>query len=226
MEGKNGAVVRKQIGYGPIASEHAGALQQFYTAYFNPYLNFHRPCGYATVVTNARGKRRRTYRHKDYRTPYEKLTSLPQWEKSLKEGITAHMLQQQATVRNDTEAARRVLGTAVITGMGAATVLGIFFIPALFVAVERLTAKGAKEGEKDAAVEAGTVAASWRKSAESVTFGMPDAAQARRPAPRRGRIGDYQLQRLARRVGRMDAEQRGRYVCGVRWFERCDARRA
>src|SRR5205085_7471582 len=108
VEGKNGAVVRKQIGYGPIASEHAEALQQFYTAYFNPYLNFHRPCGYATVVTNARGKRRRTYRHKDYRTPYEKLTSLPQWEKSLKKGITADMLQQQATMRSDTEAARRM----------------------------------------------------------------------------------------------------------------------
>lgn len=108
VEGKNGAVVRKQIGYGAIAGEHAEALQQFYTAYFNPYLNFHRPCGYATVVTNARGKRRRTYRHKDYRTPYEKLTSLPQWEKSLKHGITADMLLQQATLRSDTEAARRM----------------------------------------------------------------------------------------------------------------------
>ena len=108
VEGKNGAVVRKQIGYGPIASEHAETLQLFYTAYFNPYLNFHRPCGYATVVTNARGKRRRTYRHKDYRTPYEKLTSLPQWEKSLKEGITADMLHQQATLRSDIEAARRM----------------------------------------------------------------------------------------------------------------------
>ena len=108
VEGKNGAVVRKQIGYGPIASEHAEALQQFYTAYFNPYLNFHRPCGYATVVTNARGKRKRTYRHKDYRTPYEKLTSLPEWEKSLKEGITPAMLQQQAAARSDTESARRM----------------------------------------------------------------------------------------------------------------------
>jgi hypothetical protein len=108
VEGKNGAVVRKQMGYGPIASEHAEALQQFYTAYFNPYLNFHRPCGYATVVTNARGKRKRTYRHKDYRTPYEKLTSLPEWENCLKEGITPALLQRQASARNDTEAARRM----------------------------------------------------------------------------------------------------------------------
>jgi len=108
VEGKNGAVVRKQIGYGPIASAHAEALQQFYTAYLNPYLNFHRPCGYATVVTNARGKRKRTYRHKDYRTPYEKLVSLPGWEKSLKEGITPALLQRQAAAHSDTEAARRM----------------------------------------------------------------------------------------------------------------------
>ncbi len=34
--------------------------------------------------------------------------------------------------------ARRILGTAVVSGTLAATVLGVFFIPALFVAVERL----------------------------------------------------------------------------------------
>jgi hypothetical protein len=108
VEGKNGAVVRKQIGYGPIASEHAQALQRFYTAYFNPYLNFHRPCGYATLVTNARGKRKRVYRHKDYQTSYEKLKSLPEWEKSLKDGISPELLHRQAAARSDTEAARRM----------------------------------------------------------------------------------------------------------------------
>jgi HAE1 family hydrophobic/amphiphilic exporter-1 len=35
-------------------------------------------------------------------------------------------------------AARRVMGTVVVSGMLAATLLGIFFIPALFVLVERL----------------------------------------------------------------------------------------
>jgi hypothetical protein len=108
VEGKNGAVIRKQIGYGPIASEHAAAFQRFYTAHFNPYLNFHRPCGYATVVTNARGKRQRTYRHKDYQTPHERLKSLPEWEKCLKAGITPQLLQRQAAASSDTEAARRM----------------------------------------------------------------------------------------------------------------------
>lgn len=108
VEGKNGAVVRKQIGYGPIGAEHADALQRFYTAYFNPYLNFHRPCGYATIKTNQRGKRRRTYPHKDYRTPWEKLTSLKDWQNYLKPGITEAMLTRQAQERSDTEAARRM----------------------------------------------------------------------------------------------------------------------
>ena len=108
VEGKNGAVVRKQIGYGAIPAEHAEAMHKFYTAHFNPYLNFHRPCGYATITVNGRGKRKRTYRHKDYRTPYEKLQSLASWEKCLKEGITAAMLQRQASAMSDTEAARRM----------------------------------------------------------------------------------------------------------------------
>jgi len=108
VEGKNGAVVRKQIGYGPIGAEHAEAFQKFYAAYFNPYLNFHRPCGYATITTNSRGKRKRTYRQKDYRTPYEKLASLEIWTDYLKEGITAGMLQRQAEALTDTVAARRM----------------------------------------------------------------------------------------------------------------------
>src|SRR5712692_1475499 len=108
VEGKNGAVVRKQIGYGPIGAEHAEAFQKFYMAHFNPYLNFHRPCGFATVQTNARGKRQRLYRHQDYRTPYEKLASLEGWKKYLKEAITEQMLQREAARMGDTEAARRM----------------------------------------------------------------------------------------------------------------------
>lgn len=36
---------------------------------------------------------------------------------------------------------RKVLGTSVITGMGAATLLGVFLVPVLFVVVERLAKK-------------------------------------------------------------------------------------
>jgi len=37
--------------------------------------------------------------------------------------------------------ARRILGTAVVSGTLAATLLGVFFIPALFVLVERLAGR-------------------------------------------------------------------------------------
>ena len=47
-------------------------------------------------------------------------------------------------------AARRMLGTAVISGMLAATLLGIFFIPSLFVAVERLFSRKKKPAAEGA----------------------------------------------------------------------------
>lgn len=108
VEGKNGAVIRKHIGYGLIPAQHAEAFQKFYTAHFNPYLNYHRPCGFATLEIGARGRRRRCYHPEDYRTPYEKLTSLPDWSQHLKAGLTAEQLQQQALRMTDTEAALRM----------------------------------------------------------------------------------------------------------------------
>ena len=108
VEGKNGAVVRKHIGHEPIAAEHAAEFQRFYTACFNPYLNYHRPCGFATVEVSEQGKRRRYYRLGDYRTPYGKLVSLDNWERHLKKGISAAMLEQQARRMSDTECARNM----------------------------------------------------------------------------------------------------------------------
>ncbi|MBV9766267.1 MAG: DDE-type integrase/transposase/recombinase [Acidobacteriaceae bacterium] len=108
VEGKNGAVIRKQIGYGAIGAEHAEAFQKFYITHLNPYLNFHRPCGFATIRTDARGKRNRVYPHQDYRTPYEKLRSLADWQKYLKTGIDAAQLERNARRVSDTQAAQQM----------------------------------------------------------------------------------------------------------------------
>ena len=108
VEGKNGAVVRKHIGHEPIAAEHAEKLQRFYAADFNPYLNYHRPCGFATVETASNGKRRRRYRLADYRAPREKLLSLDELGSCLKPGITVAFLEQQAGRMSDTECALRM----------------------------------------------------------------------------------------------------------------------
>ena len=55
-ETKNGAVVRKHMGYSLIAAPEGAAIEAFYQRYFNQYLNFHRPCAVATLVTNGRKK--------------------------------------------------------------------------------------------------------------------------------------------------------------------------
>ncbi len=108
VEGKNGAVIRKHLGYGHIASEHADHIQRFYTADFNPYLNYHRPCGFAQVQLDERGRRRRRYRQEDYATPYEKFRSLPEAHRYLKDGLRWALLDGFAYRVSDTEAAKRM----------------------------------------------------------------------------------------------------------------------
>jgi hypothetical protein len=108
VEGKNGAVIRKLVGYGHIAGQHAEALQKFYSEHLNPYLNFHRPCGFATVSVDERGKRQRKYKIEDYRTPFEKLQSLPGAERFLRPGLSLPELEQRALEVSDTACARRM----------------------------------------------------------------------------------------------------------------------
>ncbi len=108
VEGKNGAIIRKHIGYGHIGAEHAEAVHKFHTAYLNPYLNFHRPCGFATVSLDAKGKRRRQYKQEDYATPYEKLKGIEKAEQYLKEKVSFGQLEQIAHKMSDTECARKL----------------------------------------------------------------------------------------------------------------------
>jgi transposase InsO family protein len=108
VEGKNGALVRKHIRYGHIPAAHAEAVQKFYTAHFNPYLNYHRPCGFAITSFTERGKRKRIYRPADYKTPYEKLKSLPEAGKYLKPETSFGKLDRMAGKMSDTECARKM----------------------------------------------------------------------------------------------------------------------
>lgn len=106
VESKNGAVVRKHMGYLHIGAEHAPAVQRFYEKHFNPYLNLHRPCGQPEIVLSAKGKRKRVYRQ--YITPWEKLRSLPDVEDYLKPGISVAELDRQAGRQSDTAAAEQM----------------------------------------------------------------------------------------------------------------------
>lgn len=106
VEAKNGAVIRKHMGYGHIASAHAAAINAFYESYFNPYLNFHRPCGVPEILTDEKGKRRSEYNW--YATPWEILRQLPDLARHLRDGVTIGDLQHDALEQSDTEAAERM----------------------------------------------------------------------------------------------------------------------
>ena len=106
VEAKNGAVIRKHMGYGHIASNQAEAIEEFYEEHFNPYLNFHRPCGVPETITNAKGKQRRVYPW--YATPWEILRQLPDLARHLKPGTPQAELERRAGTESDTEAARRM----------------------------------------------------------------------------------------------------------------------
>jgi hypothetical protein len=78
----------------------------FYERYFNPYLNFHRPCGVPEQVVDARGKSGRVYRW--YATSWEIPRQLPGLAGHLKEGVTTGELEQKAGARADTQAAEEM----------------------------------------------------------------------------------------------------------------------
>lgn len=61
VEGKNGAVIRKHIGYMHIPQRYASSLNEFYRDHLNVYLNYHRPCGFATIKISEKGKIKKVY---------------------------------------------------------------------------------------------------------------------------------------------------------------------
>jgi hypothetical protein len=126
VEGQKGAVTRQPIGYGVIAAQHAGEFPKFYTAGCNSYLNYHRPCGFATLEIGALGKRRRFYPAEDYRTPYEKLVSLPDWNQYLKPGITAEFLLRQATRMSDRSSSTNAKSQTHLAGQVSAKSVNAF----------------------------------------------------------------------------------------------------
>jgi hypothetical protein len=107
-ECKNGAVIRKFMGYSHIAQKHAAAINRFYTEVLNPYLNFHRPCYFAVDKIDAKGKIRKTYPHNQITTPWERLKSIPDFSNYLKPGVTPQSLEREANAMSDNEAAKQV----------------------------------------------------------------------------------------------------------------------
>lgn len=86
VEGKNGSIVRKWFGRNHIPRNFAPLINEFCQKYLNTYLNFYRPCGFATTITDRKGKQKKIYKLKNYLTPYHKLKTLKNWTQYLAPG--------------------------------------------------------------------------------------------------------------------------------------------
>jgi transposase InsO family protein len=106
VEAKNGAIIRKHIGYGYIDAKHADVINDFYRDYLNPYLNYHRPCAQADVKIDEKGRKRVSY--KRYQTPLETLSLLDKPAQYLRYGLSMNALKRVAAAISDTDAARRM----------------------------------------------------------------------------------------------------------------------
>jgi len=116
VECKNGAIIRKHIGFGYIDARHAEAMDAFHREHLNPYINFHRPCAVPTILTEANGKHRRVYQR--WATPFELFQEVPRCEELLRPCVTLEQLKLLAGSQTDTEAAlamqrakRKLLGS-------------------------------------------------------------------------------------------------------------------
>ena len=103
VESKNGAIIRKHIGFGHIDAQHAEAMDQFHRQHLNPYVNFHRPSAVPKIITEANGKRRRVYQR--WATPFELFRELPRCVSYLRPPVTLAELDRFAQAQSDTESA-------------------------------------------------------------------------------------------------------------------------
>lgn len=106
VESKNGAVIRKHMGRNYIQKKEARTINIFLCDYMDDYLNFHRPCGFATDYSDPKGKIKKKY--ETYLTPYEKLISIPDFEQYLKPKVSASLLEMISRKQSDNESAQKM----------------------------------------------------------------------------------------------------------------------
>ena len=104
VETKNGSVIRKNMGWEHIDQSLCDEINVYYKNFFNPYLNYHRPCAYPTIQVDDKGKKKKIYNL--YQTPYDHLKSLPNAQKYLKKGVTLEQLDKIAYSHSDNEFAK------------------------------------------------------------------------------------------------------------------------
>ena len=106
-ESKNASVVRKHMSRAHIPQEYANSINAFYQETFNPWLNLHRPCLFATEITSPKGKIVKRYKHENVKTPLECLVQLSEnGLVTFKDSATLMALQAQAKSQTDLAAAQ------------------------------------------------------------------------------------------------------------------------
>lgn len=106
VETKNGAVIRKYMGYAHIPGKYSILINTFYREHMDLYLNFHRPCGFAIDKVDARGKIIKKY--DTYMTPFEKLKSITNVKQYLKPGVTIQGLEEISRKESDNSCAENL----------------------------------------------------------------------------------------------------------------------
>ena len=79
-------------------------LNVFHREHLTKYLNYHRLCYFAKIITDEKGKAHRKYPVNLMMTPYEKLKSLPAAKCTLKPGVIFSALDKEALEISDNEA--------------------------------------------------------------------------------------------------------------------------
>ncbi len=108
VESKNASVVRKHLGYSHIPSHHAQTVNAFLRDQLTPYLNYHRPCFFPEITTDAKGRQRRRYPYRYMNTPYERLKQVTDATTFLKPGHTFAQLDTLARTMTDNQCADRL----------------------------------------------------------------------------------------------------------------------
>ena len=108
VESKNASVVRKHLGYSHIPSHHAQTVNAFLRDQLTPYLNYHRPCFFPEITTDAKGRQRRRYPYRYMNTPYERLKQVTDATTFLKPGHTFTQLDRLARTMTDNQCADRL----------------------------------------------------------------------------------------------------------------------
>lgn len=103
VETKNGSVIRKNMGWEYISRNEdlVKSINNYYKNYFNPYLNYHRPCGFPTITIDSKGRKKKVY--KIYKVPYDALKQIPNATNFLKPNITFKKLDIIALSHSDNE---------------------------------------------------------------------------------------------------------------------------